>query len=214
MEILNIFLKYIQRPPTRRTTYASLFRHVGAFGLFFIAILDSSPLPTFGGPDVLTAILAGRRGEPWYYYAAAAALGSVVGAYLTFRFGRGAGSIYLENKFGARRVASILKVFERWGTGALLLSTLVPFPFPTSAFFAAAGVLNYPSRKLIMVVALGRSARYFAIAAIAALYGRRFIRVFSHPRQYPGWLLLIACLVSALTAATLFVRRRMEEVQN
>ncbi|HEV2234494.1 MAG TPA: VTT domain-containing protein [Terriglobia bacterium] len=214
MKILNNLLTFIPRSPPRRTTYASVLRHLGAFGLFFIAILDSSPLPTFGGPDILIAILAGRRGEPWYYYAAAATLGSVIGAYLTFRIARGAGSTYLENKFGARRVATILKFFERWGTGALLLSTLVPFPFPTSAFFAAAGVLNYPLRKFLMVVALGRSTRYFAIAVIASIYGRRFIRVFSHPLQYLGWLLLIACIVLVLTAAALFVRRQLEVVQN
>lgn len=214
MQFLDIFLKLVPSRPPRKISFTSVLHRLGVFGLFFIAILDSSPVPTFGGPDILTAILAGRRGEPWYYYAAAATLGSVIGAYLTFRLARGAGSAYLENKFGSRRVAAILEFFERWGTGSLVLSTLLPFPFPTSAFFAAAGVLNYPLRKFLIVVALGRSTRYFAIAAISAYYGRRFIRVFIHPRQYLGWLLLIACFVSILIAAALFVRRRMEEVQN
>ena len=37
----------------------------------------------------------------------------------------------------------------------------------SKAFFAAAGALDYPLRTFIVVVALGRAARYGAIAAIA-----------------------------------------------
>src|ERR1700690_3965779 len=59
-----------------------MFRHLGAFGLFSLAIVDSSPLPTFGGPDILTAILAASHRNPWYEYAAVATAGSVIGAYL------------------------------------------------------------------------------------------------------------------------------------
>jgi hypothetical protein len=50
-------------------------RHLGAFGLFLLAIVDSSPIPTFGGLDILTAILAARHREPWYYYAGVATAG-------------------------------------------------------------------------------------------------------------------------------------------
>ena len=191
----------------------SVLRLWGVFGLFLVAILDSTPIPTFGGADILTVVLAARHREPWYYYAAAATLGSVVGAYITFRIARGAGSVYLENKFGARRVAIILKYFKRWGTGALAVSTLIPFPFPTSAFFAAAGVLDYPVRRYIIVVALARAGRYSALAAIASHYGRRFVRVFNHPEQYAGWLLLLACGICILIAAALLVQRRLRAAQ-
>ena len=190
-----------------------MLRHWGVFGLFLVAILDSTPIPTFGGADIVTVILAARHREPWYYYAAAATLGSVVGAYITFRIARAAGSVYLEKKFGARRVAMILRYFKRWGTGALAVSTLIPFPFPTSAFFAAAGVLDYPVRRYIIVVALARAGRYSALAAIASHYGRHFLQVFRHPAQYAGWLFLIACSVSLLIAAALFVQRQLRAEQ-
>src|SRR6266550_6641253 len=55
------------------------------------------------------------------------------------------------------------------------------FPFPTSAFFAVAGVLDYPLRRFIIVVALGRAIRSGAIAAIAFHYGRRFVVGLQHP---------------------------------
>ena len=203
---LAAFANFVQTARPRSRSYASALRHLGIFGLFPVAILDSSPIPTFGGPDILTAILAARHGEPWYYYSTAATLGSVIGAYITFRIARGTGSAYLQKKFGKLRVAIILKYFERWGAGALALSTLIPFPFPTSAFFAAAGVLNYSLPRYIFVVALARAARYSAIAAIAFYYGSRFIRVLRHPGQYLGWVLLIACFIGILIAAALFVQ--------
>jgi membrane protein YqaA with SNARE-associated domain len=203
----------IQAPVRATRSYTSVLRHLGAFGLFVIAILDSSPVPTFGGPDILTAILAARRGEPWYYYSAAATLGSVIGAYLTFHVARATGSAYLGKKFGERRVATILKFFEKWGTGVLIFSALVPFPFPTSAFFAAAGALNYPLEKFLIVVASARAARYFAIGAIASHYGRHFVQVFRHPGQYAGWLFLIASTVSIFIAAALLVQRRFSAEQ-
>jgi len=214
VQFLDTLASLIQSPVRAHRSYASVLRHLGAFGLFLIAILDSTPVPTLGGPDILTAIFSARRGEPWYYYSAAATLGSVVGAYLTFRIARASGSAYLGSKFGKRRVATILKYFEQWGTGALVFSTLVPFPFPTSAFYAAAGVLKYPLGRFLIVVGAARAARYFAIGALASHYGRHALQVFRHPRQYAGWLFLIACTVSILIAAALFVQRRLRAAQS
>src|SRR4029077_15576090 len=87
------------RKPRAHPTLLTTLLHLGAAGLFFLAILDSSPLPTFGGPDILTAVLAASHRPLWYEYAASATAGSVIGAYLTFRLARTAGSTYLDNKF-------------------------------------------------------------------------------------------------------------------
>ena len=187
-----------------------VLRHLGGFGLFLLAIVDSSPIPTFGGLDILTAILAARQRQPWYYYAGFATAGSVLGAYLTFRMARKAGLNYLRRKFGKRTVSRLLMYFRRWGTSALVASTVIPFPFPTSAFFAIAGVLGYPLRTFIVVVALGRAVRYAAIAAIASHYGRRFVVGLRHLVQHPGWFLAIAtALVIAITAA-MVLRKRLQ----
>src|SRR5438874_3648980 len=131
--MLNVFIQSARR--NRGHGLTSMFRHLGALGLFFLAILDSSPLPTFGGPDILIAILAASHRDPWYEYAAVATAGSVIGAYFTFRVARKAGSAYLNSKFGEGKVSAILKAFNKWGTGTLVASTAVPFPFPTSMFF-------------------------------------------------------------------------------
>jgi membrane protein YqaA with SNARE-associated domain len=205
--MLNVFLQSARS--NRGHGLTSMFRHLGALGLFLLAILDSSPLPTFGGPDILTAILAASHRDPWYEYAAVATAGSVIGAYLTFRLARRAGSAYLHSKFGHRKLDVILRYFDRWGTSALAVSTAVPFPFPTSVFFAAAGASKYSIGRFITVVTICRTARYGTIAIIADHYGRHFIRAMRHPSEYWGWLLLFAVVLFTLIIAGIVLNRRL-----
>ena len=96
------------------------------------------------------------------------------------------------------------------GTGAPVVSTLVPLPFPTSAFFAAAGALDYPLRTFIIVVALGRAGRYGAIAAIAFHYGRRFVVGRRHLGQHSGWLVTLAAAVVLVVTVAIVLRNLQE----
>jgi membrane protein YqaA with SNARE-associated domain len=211
---LEVFATFLQPAARRQTNYLSWLRHLGVFGLFLLAIADSTPLPTFAGPDILTAIFAARHHDPWYYYAAVTTAGSVIGACITYHMAQRAGASYLRDKFGQRKVAKLLAFFKRWGTGALILSSAVPFPSPTSAFFAAAGVLNYRLRNFIVVVALSRAARYAANASIASHYGRHFILALRHPAKYYGVLLLIAAAVFLLLLAAILVHRQLEDARD
>ena len=201
----------------KRRSHPSLLttlRHLGAAGLFFLAILDSSPIPTFGGPDILTAILAAGHKPLWWEYAASATAGSVVGAYLTFRLARTAGSAYLDKKFKKGKLAKFLKLFQHWATGTLIASTAIPLPSPTSMFFAAAGAGDYPRGRFLAIVTLSRGARYFTIAYIAGHYGRRFLRVLRHPLDHWGWLILFVGLTLGLIAGGVLMSRRLETVSS
>src|SRR5579862_9467138 len=193
----------------RGHTFLSTFRHWGAFGLFALTILDSSPVPTFGGPDILVAILVSTRLKPWYEYAVVATIGSTIGAYVTFRLARKAGDAYLESKFGQARVSALLAIFKNWGTGTLVASTAIPFPFPTSLVFAAAGASDYHLGKYLTVVAISRGARYAVIAVVADLFGRHFVRMFQHPTQYWGWFLLFTTAILVLIAVGILFNRRL-----
>ena len=205
--MLGLFLQKASRRGGQ--SFATKFRHLGALGLFFLAILDSSPLPTFAGPDILTAILAASHRGPWFEYALTATAGSVIGAYLTFRIARKAGSAYLDRKFKKGRVAAILNLFKKWGAGALFASTAIPFPFPTSMLFAAAGASDYRPGKFLSIVTVGRGARYSAIAIVADLYGRHFVRALSHPGQHWGWLLLFLIVIVGLILGGVLANRQL-----
>jgi len=209
--MIALLLQAARKP--RTVTFMTVLRHWGAFGLFTLAILDGTPLPTFGGPDILTAILAARHRDPWYEYASACSAGAVIGAYITFRLGRHAGMAYLNSKFGGARSAALFKVFQKWGTTALAVSCAVPFPFPTSVFFAAAGASEYDTRKFVAVVALSRAARYSLIAFLASHYGGHFVRALRHPTQHWGWILLSAAIVSGIAVSGIVINRRLEESQ-
>ena len=174
-----------------------------------MAILDGTPLPTFGGPDILLVILVVSRRNPWYEYTAAATAGAVIGAYLTFRLARGAGKAYFD-KFGGRRIPKLLKLFDRWGIGVVIASCAIPFPLPTSLFFAAAGASGkYHAHTFLGVVTHARGLRYTCVALIAHLYGRHVLRVLMHPTQYWGWLLLFSALFVLLLATGVLINRRV-----
>lgn len=206
-----MFIELMQTATKKRSVgFAAYLRHLGAFGLFSLAILDSLPFPTFGGPDILIAILAARHHGSWYEYAAAATAGSLIGALITFRLARRAGLEYLNKHFGSGRVPRVLRLFERWGTGALAISTAVPFPTPTSFLFAAAGASEYPVKKFLIVVALCRTVRYSLIAILAEHYGRHFVRAVRNPGQYWGWLLLLAAITAGIVATGIAINKSLE----
>jgi len=199
----------LQVATSPRSGYTYTLLHMGAFGLLVLGVLDSLPFPTFGGSDILTAILAARHGNLWYEFAAMATAGSVMGAYVNFRLARRAGLAYLDQKFGSGRVARLLRLFERWGTGVLVVCTVVPF-FPASVFFAAAGASGYRKRKYLAVVGLCRAVHYSLVAILAAHYGKHFTRIVRHPGEYWGWLLLFLAALAALVATGILIYRSFE----
>jgi membrane protein YqaA with SNARE-associated domain len=206
--MLSLFVQGQRRRGTQ--SFTSTLLHLGAAGLFVLAVIDSSPLPTFGGPDIVTAILAASHRPSWYEYAAAATAGSIVGAYFTFHLARKAGSAYLDKKFRKSVVSRFLRLFKKWGTGTLIASTMIPLPTPTSMFFAAAGASDYPQSKFLAIVVFARAVRYFGIAYVASLYGRSLLRVLRHPTEHWGWLLCFFLLTGAVIAGGILISQRLE----
>jgi membrane protein YqaA with SNARE-associated domain len=209
--LASLLWQAARRTP-RPTGWQAALRHMGAFGLFALAILDGSPIPTLGGLDLLTAILAARHREPWYYYALIATAGGLIGAFITYSIARKAGEAYLARKLGQGAVHRLLDFVRQWGGGTLIIATLFPPPFPATMVFAAAGILNYPPRRYLIAVAAGRALRYSLLAWAAEHYGRHFVLLVRHPERYLGWSILIGGLVIAMVAAALLTWRWMREV--
>ena len=108
VDAVPMLIDLLQTGKRNNGEVAATLLHLGAFGLFFCGILDSFPLPIFAGSDILIAILAASRHDPWYEYAAVATAGSLIGAYIMLRIARRAGVAYLHSKFGSNRVPTIL----------------------------------------------------------------------------------------------------------
>jgi len=166
------------------SSWTSWIRRLGGVGLLVLGVLDGSIIPTFGSLDLFTGILSARHHPLWLYYAIMSTVGGTIGAFTTYRLGKSAGNGWLEKKFGETRSLRVRNLIERWGFGAVLVPTLAPPPFPASAFFFAAGSLNYPAPKYISAVALGRTIRYGAIAYVVSHYHLHVLKYLRHPGKY------------------------------
>jgi membrane protein YqaA with SNARE-associated domain len=149
-----------------------MLRHLGGIGVFILAALDSSVLPTLGAVDALTIVLASRHPELWPYYAMCSTAGSVCGASVAYRLS-GLGILHRRIKGAVfERVTAFLK---RFGSLALSLAALLPPPFPTSAFVIGAGVTRYRFIAFVLSFGIGRVCRFALLAYLASVFGRRSV---------------------------------------
>jgi len=158
--------------------------HLGGLGLIPLGLLDNSPIPLPGIMDVATIVLSARQKELWLYYALMATAGSVIGGFVSYRLARKGGKEAFERRFSRRKVYKVCKIFERWGFGAIAIPALLPPPVPMVPFLFAAGAMQYPVRKFLVALTLGRISRYMILSYLAARYGRQLIAFFAqhgHP---------------------------------
>jgi membrane protein YqaA with SNARE-associated domain len=169
--------------------------HLGGLGLIPLGLLDNSPIPLPGIMDVATILFSARQQQLWLYYALMATVGSVMGGFVSYRLARKGGKAALERRFSRRRVDKICKIFERWGFSAIAIPALLPPPVPMVPFLLAAGAMQYPVKKFLIALTLGRISRYLILAYLAARYGRHiiaFIAEHGHPVAVAIILLLIS----------------------
>jgi membrane protein YqaA with SNARE-associated domain len=169
--------------------------HLGGLGLSPLGLLDNSPIPLPGILDVATILFSARQQQLWLYYALMATVGSVMGGFVSYRLARKGGKAAMERRFSRRRVDKICKIFERWGFSAIAIPALLPPPVPMVPFLLAAGAMQYPVKKFLIALTLGRISRYLILAYLAARYGRHiiaFIAEHGHPVAVAIILLLIS----------------------
>ena len=160
--------------------------HLGALGFIPLGLLDSSVVPVPGSMYVLTIVLAARERNLWLYYALMATTGSVVGALVTYRLARRGGQEALAKRVKPKTLKKVQQLFERWGLGAIAIPAMLPPPVPMVPFVMAAGAAQYPLKKFLFALSLGRAIRYTILAFLAARYGRHilsFFKRFAHESQ-------------------------------
>jgi len=186
--------------PTAEQSVRRWMFELGGLGLIPLGLLDNSPIPIPGAMDVATLILCLRDETLWWYYGLMATAGSMIGGYAAYRLARKGGKEALEHRFSRARVDKVCKIFERWGFGAIAIPALLPPPVPMTPFLFAAGAMQYPARKFVGALALGRITRYMALSYVAARYGRRIIALIAkhaHP-------VVVGIIVGLAAAAALF----------
>src|SRR5215470_11798295 len=148
---------------------------LGGPGLILLGLADNSVIPLPGSMDALTIWLAATHRNLWFYYAGMATAGAVLGGYLTYRIARKGGKETLERKFPKQKIEKVYAKFERWGFRAVAIPALLPPPFPIVPVLLAAGALQYPRKRFLVALALGRGIRFTIFAFLGAHYGRHVI---------------------------------------
>jgi membrane protein YqaA with SNARE-associated domain len=175
-------------------TFRHWIFHLGGLGLILVAIVDNSFIPIPGGLDVFTILLASGRHDLWWYYVIMSTFGSVVGAYFTYRIGEKGGQETLERKIGKQRAEKVYKKVGRAGFTTVMISVLIPPPFPVVPVLLAAGALQIPPKNFLAAVAVGRAVRFTIDAMLGVFFGRHILGFFA---QYykPALYLLIALAI-------------------
>jgi membrane protein YqaA with SNARE-associated domain len=171
--------------------------HLGGPSLILLGLVDNSVIPLPGSTDIVTILLAAHHPNLWIYYAIMATAGALIGGYLTYRMARKGGKETLEKRFSKKTTKKVYAIFSRWGFAAVVIPAILPPPFPIVPMLLAAGAMQYPTRKFLTALAVGRGLRFTILAYLGFHYGRHIVRLFA---QY-YWPVLIALIAFSAVGA-------------
>jgi membrane protein YqaA with SNARE-associated domain len=181
----------------------------GPFGLFGIALLDSALIPLPGGPDAVLILLSTARPAWVPIYVVAATLGSVIGCVIFYYISRRAGKGALK-RFSPQRQARVKELIDRYDVLSVLVSSILPPPFPFKLFIATAGVFRFSVVRFAVAVAAGRAFRYALIGYLAAHYGEHARELLAQYYPYIG-LGLAVLIVAAFVLRNVLQKRNKGE---
>lgn len=142
-------------------TGAHLTGEAGAWGLFLSAFVSSTLLP--GGSEVLLLAQCAAAPEKWGLWVGVATLGNTLGSLTTYAIGR-----LLPRPAGDKLTPGQVRAYawaNRAGAWVLLFSwvPIVGDLLPAAAAWAGVGLT-----KATVAIALGKAARYLALALLGA----------------------------------------------
>lgn len=140
--------------------------------LFLIAIVESSVFPI--PPDVLLIAIVAANTHRWLSAALLCSAGSVIGAMVGYWIGMVAMPTLgqpIVDFYHAQAAWDEVVAWYRsdWGVWFLLAAAFTPIPFKVATI--AAGATGMAFWPFLIVSMIGRSARFFLVAAILRIYG-------------------------------------------
>ena len=170
----------------------AIFIRLDGLGLLILGILDSSFLFMPLGNDLLMVALVARNGSFLLPYAATATAGSVLGCMLIDWISRKGGEEGLTKVIAARQLEYVKRRVRKSAAWAIVLAAIMPPPFPFTPFIAAASAFQYPRRKMLILIAAVRFARFLLVGTLAVIFGRSIIRMAQAPAVRSAILAIVA----------------------
>ena len=144
---------------------------LGWFGMFLVAVADSSFVSLPEVSDLLVVTGAAKTPSIAWEFVLATALGSVVGCLLLYEVGRRGGE-RLATKFVSRpKLLKAEMMLAKYGAFAIAVPALSPPPMPFKGFVLAAGIFAMPRAQFAATVFFARGIRYVVWALLGASYG-------------------------------------------
>jgi len=171
----------------------------GPFGLFVVALLDSSFVPLPSSADALMLLLSTAHPRWMILYAVIATAGSALGCLILYLVSRRAGAGALA-KFSPAKQQRVKELIDRYDVAAVLVATLLPPPFPFKLFVVTAGVFRFSVYRFMFAIIGGRAFRFLLEGYFAIRYGAQAKQVLA--KHYP-WI----GLGLALLAIVFFIGR-------
>jgi len=185
--LLHFFTKWL----TRLSEYLITF---GAFGLFAVALLDSTFVPLPSSTDALMILLSTTYPSWMLLYAFMATAGSAIGCWILYLISRRAGARAL-NKFSETKQRRVKHWIERYDAMAVLFATLLPPPFPFKLFVITAGVFRFSLLRFMIAIIAGRAFRFLLEGYFAVRYGAQAKEILARYYPWIGLALVVAIVL-------------------
>lgn len=161
--LLDKFFKNV----SRLSDYLIAF---GPFGLFAVAVLDSSFVPLPSSADALMLLLTAAHPRWMVFYAIVATAGSTVGCWLLYSASRRAGRRAL-SRFSESKQRRVKGLIDRYDVLSVLVASVLPPPFPFKLFVITAGVFRFSLTRFLTAIVVGRGFRFLLEGYFAIRYG-------------------------------------------
>ena len=164
---MKSFIHPITKGLTRVSAYLVTF---GPFGLFAVALLDSTFVPLPSSADALMLLLSTTSPRWMLLYAFMATAGSAIGCWILYLISRRAGARAL-NRFSEAKQRRVKELIECYDMLSVLVATLLPPPFPFKLFVITAGVFRFSLLRFMIAIIVGRAFRFLLEGYFAVRYG-------------------------------------------
>lgn len=173
----------------------------GPLGLLLLSALDSVGVPLVGGVDLLLITMSSINHGQAYPAAICAILGSIGGSAALFGIARKGGEALLSKHTSKGHGVRLRRWFESYGLATVFIPALSPIPMPMKVPVFCAGALEVRWSFFLVVVAIARTIRYFALAYLGVRYGSGAFRFIAQ-----HWQVMLGAVVILAAATILFVR--------
>jgi membrane protein YqaA with SNARE-associated domain len=174
------------------------FVALGPFGLFAVALLDSTFVPLPSSADVLMILLTRAHPRLMIVYALLATAGSAIGCVILYYISRRAGGRALR-KFSAAKQKRVKELIDRYDVLSVLVASLMPPPFPFKLFVITAGVFRFSITRFVIAIVGGRMFRFLLEGYLAIRYGAQAEQVLAKYYPWIGLGLAVAIIAFVLT---------------